>query len=160
MHSDPTPQLLRKAFRSVPTGVVLVAAERAGQPVGLLASSFTSVSLEPPLVQVSIMRSSSTWPLLRTAPRWGISLLGADDGGQLSALSAPAAQRFDAIETHRAEGGALLLPGSPLRLIVEPHTEVEAGDHVLLLLSVLGIEHDSSIHPLVLHDRTARRLAA
>lgn len=160
MHFDPTPQLLREAFRSVPTGVVLVAAECEGKPVGLLASSFTSVSLEPPLVQVSIMRSSTTWPLLRHARRWGISLLGADDDDQLSALSAPAAQRFDTVETQRAEAGAVLLPGSPLRLIVEPHTEVEAGDHVLLLLSVLGFEHDSSMLPLVLHDRTPRRLAA
>jgi flavin reductase (DIM6/NTAB) family NADH-FMN oxidoreductase RutF len=60
---------LRQAFAAFPSGVVAVAAEVAGRPVGLAASSFTSVSLDPPLVSVSIACSSTTWPVLRKAAR-------------------------------------------------------------------------------------------
>ena len=61
---------LRQAFGIFPTGVVAVAAEVDGQLVGLAASSFTSVSLDPPLVSFSVARSSKTWPDLRRPRTW------------------------------------------------------------------------------------------
>lgn len=67
-------QALRRTFGAFPTGVTLVAAVVDGRAVGLLASSFTSVSLEPPLVSINVGRSSGTWPLLRQAPEWGITV--------------------------------------------------------------------------------------
>jgi len=64
-NQDLDPELLRQAFGIFPTGVVAVAAEVDGTLVGLAASSFTSVSLDPPLVSFSIARTSKTWPDLR-----------------------------------------------------------------------------------------------
>ena len=60
---------LREAFGVFPSGVVAVAAEVDGQLVGLAASSFTSVSLEPPLVSFSVANTSKTWPTLRRRRR-------------------------------------------------------------------------------------------
>ena len=64
---------LREAFGVFPSGVVAVAAEVDGELVGLAASSFTSVSLEPPLVSFSIANTSKTWPTLRRAERLGLT---------------------------------------------------------------------------------------
>lgn len=67
--------LLRSVFGRFPTGVTAVCAEVDGAPVGMAASSFTSVSLSPPLVSVCVQNSSQTWPVLRRARRIGVSVL-------------------------------------------------------------------------------------
>ena len=60
--ADLNPARLRQAFGAYPSGVVAVAAAVDGQLVGLAANSFTSVSLDPPLVSFSIANNSKTWP--------------------------------------------------------------------------------------------------
>jgi flavin reductase (DIM6/NTAB) family NADH-FMN oxidoreductase RutF len=66
-NQDLDPARLRKAFGIFPTGVVAVAAEVDGQLTGLAASSFTSVSLAPPLVSVSIANTSRSSPTTTAA---------------------------------------------------------------------------------------------
>ncbi|MFE3287545.1 flavin reductase family protein, partial [Streptomyces sp. NPDC059233] len=56
---------LRAVYGAFPTGVTAIAALIDGAPVGLAASSFTTVSLAPPLVSVCMAHTSSTWPVLR-----------------------------------------------------------------------------------------------
>ena len=70
------PQRLRHVFGAFPSGVAAVAALVGGVPVGIAASSFTSVSLDPPLVSLCVAHTSTTWPLLRGADRLGVSILG------------------------------------------------------------------------------------
>lgn len=67
---------LRRAFAQFPSGVVAVCAHIDRQPVGLAVSTFVPVSLNPPLVSISIRHESATWPRLRRAPRLGINVLG------------------------------------------------------------------------------------
>src|SRR3982751_2763849 len=74
-NQDLDPLLLRKAFGIFPSGVVAVAAQVDGVLVGLAASSFTSVSLDPPLVSFSIANTSKTWPDLRRAKHLGVTIL-------------------------------------------------------------------------------------
>jgi flavin reductase (DIM6/NTAB) family NADH-FMN oxidoreductase RutF len=70
---DFAPSLLRQAFGCFPSGVLALSGVRAdGTPVGMAVSAFVPVSLDPPLVQVCIQRSSTTWPLLRELPRLGL----------------------------------------------------------------------------------------
>lgn len=67
-------QRLRQAFGCFPGGVTAVASLVDGEPVGMAVSSFTSVSMAPPLVSVCMQDSSSTWPKLRDRPRLGLSV--------------------------------------------------------------------------------------
>ena len=62
----PQPAHLRRVFGAFPTGVTAIAALVDGSPVGLAASSFTSVSLDPPLVSVCLAHASSTWCMVST----------------------------------------------------------------------------------------------
>ena len=79
-NQDLDPAQLRQAFGIFPSGVVAVAAEVDGRLVGLAASSFTSVSLDPPLVSFSIANTSKTWPDLRRASHLGVTVLAHHHG--------------------------------------------------------------------------------
>jgi flavin reductase (DIM6/NTAB) family NADH-FMN oxidoreductase RutF len=151
---------LRATFACFPTGVVAVCAQTGEHPVGLSAASFTSVSLTPPLVSVCIAESSSTWPLLRTAPTLGLSVLAADHDAACRQLAGPSAGRFTGLGYQRRHNGAVVLDGSAAWLECTIDEQVEAGDHWLVLLRVLAHGAAAGVPPLVFHASRFRRLAA
>lgn len=166
---EPTPLTLRHALAGYPTGITLVTAESAGRTVGMLANSFTSISLEPPLVSVAFARTSSTWPALQRAETWGISVLGQQHADLIPALSRPAAERFDGIElatppeapeSPDGPDAAPVIPDAVAAMTVSLHTEVDAGDHVMALLRVRGVHRDTEQEPLVFYDSRVRHLRA
>ena len=71
-----SPTSLREAFGHFPSGVIAIAAEVHGARVGLAASTFVPVSLDPPLVSFCVQNTSETWPKLQGVPVLGISVLG------------------------------------------------------------------------------------
>src|SRR5215212_2278322 len=99
-----SPQQMRHTLAGFATGLSVVAAEIDGRVVGMPANSLISVSLDPPLVSLSFAHSSTTWPVLRDAGRWGISVLGEAGAEVLRALRRPAPDRFDSVEMDTDEG--------------------------------------------------------
>lgn len=85
---------LRRAFGCFPSGVTAVCALVDGEPVGMAASSFTSVSVSPPLVSVCIQNISSTWPKLRRRPRLGLSVLAEGHDAACARLASKDGDRF------------------------------------------------------------------
>lgn len=150
---------MRRVMAGFPTGIAVLAAELEGRIVGLSANSLVSVSLDPPLVAISFAKSSTTWPLLRRARRWGISLLAEGSDDALTALRRPSANRFDGLEM-TIDGDAAHVTGSLARLTVELADEVDAGDHVLTLLRVFDLERDDDQLPLVFFGSRTHRLSA
>jgi flavin reductase (DIM6/NTAB) family NADH-FMN oxidoreductase RutF len=157
-NQDLDPRRLRDAFGIFPSGVVAVAAVVEGRPVGLAASSFTSVSLEPPLVSVSVSRSSKTWPDLRRSPHLGVTVLAEHHGDVCRQLAGPVDQRFDGIDATTSDDGALTLDEGLARFDCTIYREVEAGDHVIVLLRLHAVQHSVG-QPLVFHDSAFGRLA-
>lgn len=159
-NQDLDPAALRRAFGAFPTGVVALAAEVDGRALGLAASSFTSVSLDPPLVSVSLARGSKTWPDLRRATGYGVTVLADHHGAVCRQLSGPVEHRFDGVATTVAADGAVTLDEGLVRFHCDLYREVEAGDHVIVLLRVLSVdhgEHDGD-QPLVFHRSAFGRL--
>jgi flavin reductase (DIM6/NTAB) family NADH-FMN oxidoreductase RutF len=149
---------LRRVFSTFPTGVVAVAALVDGRPAGMAASSFVSVSLEPPLVSVCVAHTSTTWPLLRERPRLGISVLGAHQeaaGRQLAGRG----DRFAGLPWHATDDGAVLLRGASAWLDCAIENQIPAGDHDMILLRVHDLSADLRIPPLVFHASAYRRLS-
>ena len=157
-NQDLDPQRLRDAFGVFPSGVIAVAAEVDGAVTGLAASSFTSVSIDPPLVSFSIARTSKTWPDLRRAPHLGITVLAEHHGAVCRQLAGPVQERFDGIDLSASEEGAVTLDEGVARFDCTVHAEVEAGDHLLILLRLHAVEHSLG-RPLVFHRSTFGRLA-
>ncbi len=149
---------LRDAFGSFPSGVVSACAVVDGSPVGMAMSSFTSVSLDPPLVLVCVDRASSTWPKLRDAQRLGISVLGEAHDATARQLASRTADRFAGLPLVDGEGGALFVGGAAAWLECSVESELPGGDHVVVLLRVHG-HRVLETGPLVFHGSTFTTVA-
>jgi flavin reductase (DIM6/NTAB) family NADH-FMN oxidoreductase RutF len=152
------PVRLRQVYGAFPTGVTALAALVDGRPVGLTASSFNSVSLDPPLVSVAVAHTSTTWPLIRSAPRFGVSVLSTEQEAASRQLSARSGDRFAGLRWHSTDGGAVVLDDASAWLDCSIHDVVRAGDHDLLLLRVHDLDAHPDRPPLVFHASQYRRL--
>ncbi len=150
---------LREAFGCFPSGVLAICARSGTTPVGMAASSFTSVSLEPPLVSVCIQNSSTTWPVLRSHARLGLSVLAEHQEHQCSLLARKTGDRFAGADWSETGDGAVFIHGATLWLDCSIHQEVPAGDHTLVLLKLHGLRAAIDAAPLVFHSSLYRRLA-
>jgi flavin reductase (DIM6/NTAB) family NADH-FMN oxidoreductase RutF len=149
---------LRDAFGAFPSGVVAVAASVKGQLTGIAASSFTSVSIDPPLVSFSIATSSSTWPLLREAEHLGISVLADHHDAVCRQLAGAREERFAGLPFKVTGNGAVLLDEAVATYDCSLHEEVVAGDHVIVLLEVHEVGAGGGEHPLVFHRSAFAKL--
>lgn len=150
-NQDLDPSRLREVFGVFPSGVVAVAATVDGDQVGLAASSFTSVSLDPPLVSFSVATASRTWPTLRRADHLGVTILAEHHDEACRQLAGPVEHRFDGLPLTTSAEGAVTLDDGLARLDCTIHDEVEAGDHLIVLLRVHDVDHADTSRPLVFH---------
>ncbi|WP_432824655.1 flavin reductase family protein [Dactylosporangium sp. CA-092794] len=153
-----SPTDLRRVFGAFPTGVTAVAAIVDGTPVGLAASSFTSVSLDPPLVSVCIAHTSTTWPVLRRAPRLGVSVLGAHQEHLGRQLAQRTGNRFAGATWRASVAGEILLDGACAWLDCSIYDVFRAGDHDIVVLRVHDLDADHDVPPLVFHRSSFGRL--
>ena len=133
-NQDLDPARLREAFGIFPSGVVAVAAEVDGASVGLAASSFTSVSLDPPLVSFSVANTSKTWPDLRRAGHLGVTVLADHHDARLPPARRPGGAPLRRLSLTVTDDGAVTLDDGLARFDCTIHDEVEAGDHIIVLL--------------------------
>lgn len=150
-NQDLDPAGLREAFGVFPSGVVAVAAVVDGSSIGLAASSFTSVSLDPPLVSFSVANTSKTWPTLRRAGHLGVTILADHHDLVCRQLAGPVGNRFVGLSLTTTEDGALTLDDGLARFDCTIHDEVEAGDHSIVILRLHAVEHADTSQPLVFH---------
>jgi flavin reductase (DIM6/NTAB) family NADH-FMN oxidoreductase RutF len=159
LHNRTDPAELRRVFGCFPSGIAAVCAlDAGGTPIGMAVSSFTSVSLEPPLVSVCVQDTSTTWPVLRRAPRLGLSVLAEGQAAGAEALGARGIDRFAGISWTSTAEGAVVLHDAAAWLDCVIEVEHAAGDHILVLLRVHGLVGDPNRQPLVFHSSRFRRL--
>ncbi|BBZ01244.1 oxidoreductase [Mycolicibacterium chitae] len=156
--TDLSPTALREAFGHFPTGVIAIAAEVDGTRVGLAASTFVPVSLDPPLVSFCVQNSSTTWPKLADRPVLGISVLGEAHDQAAKTLAAKTGDRFAGLETKSTDGGAVFIHGTSVWLESTIEQLVPAGDHIIVLLRVSAITVHDDVAPIVFHRSAFRKL--
>jgi flavin reductase (DIM6/NTAB) family NADH-FMN oxidoreductase RutF len=125
----------------------------------MAASSFTSVSMDPPLLSVCVQNSSKTWPILRRAAHIGLSVLSEDHEDACKNLSAKAGDRFAGVDWFRGDDEAIFIRGASAVLNCTLHSEIPAGDHKIALLEIHHVLADHGAIPLVFHSGRFRRLA-
>ena len=156
---------LRQAYSGFPSGVVAVCSQDPAEPdsralIGMAASSFTTVSLDPPLVSVCVQNTSTTWPRLRTAPAIGVSVFAGEQSQLCRQMAGTAEHRFDGITPLLGDDGAVFIPDAAAHLSCTIHNEIQAGDHTVVLLAIETLRADPTVEPLVFHARTFRALEA
>lgn len=150
---------LRAAYGCFPSGVTAICALVDGVPVGMAASSFTSVSMEPPLVSVCVQDTSTTWPQLQGRPTLGISVLAETQIAACIQLSRKTGNRFQDLGWTSSPAGGVFIDGAAAWLECSLHEEVIAGDHAIALLRIHELDARPARLPLVFHGSTFRRLA-
>lgn len=130
----------RAIFRRWPAGVSVVVAELDGRRTAITVSSLVSLSLEPPLVAISIAHAASLHEVLRDAGEWGVSLLAGDQEelAKHFSRSVPPIALWDGIEVR--DDDPRLLVGAVGWLTVRTVQEVRTGDHTLFIGELLSIE--------------------
>ena len=157
------PDLLRNAMRQWATGVTVVTAEHNGVRHGMTVNSFTSVSLTPPLILVSLERTTRTHALVEKSSHFGVTILS-DQQQEVSDCFAGRIERedrFSNLETHTLVSGSPLISGGLAYLDCRVVTEYEAGTHTLFIAEVLvaaSSTGEADGGPLLYYNRSYHRL--
>lgn len=143
-----TPREFRDALGLFPTGVAIVTTVDAqGQPAGITVNSFTSVSLDPPLILVSIARTSRNFDLFMQANHFAVNLLREEQRHISSAFASQTADRFGQVQHRPGHGNAPLIDAHLVAFECETWARYEGGDHVLLLGKVVGLNLNAHLPP-------------
>ena len=145
------PQHFRNVLGRYATGIVAVAAidPLTGEPCGLAANSFTSVSLDPPLVAFCVSGDSTSWPRLKAAGRLCVSVLADHQQEAVERLAAKGGDKFGGLSWALSPGGAPVLDGALAWIDCVVDQEHPAGDHVIVVARVTNLDRHDDGGPLV-----------
>ncbi|GAA1794137.1 flavin reductase family protein [Luedemannella flava] len=146
---------LRRILGLFPTGVAIITTVAAAGPAGLVVNSFTSVSLDPPLVGFFPAHSSRTWPLIRAAGAFCVNILAADQEPLARVFAGSGEDRFRGVPWRAApHTGSPVLDGVLGWIDCTLYDVVPTGDHDLALGRVRSADAaDDGVftEPLVFH---------
>ena len=146
------PFAFRQALGAFVTGVTIVTTcDASGQPAGLTANSFNSVSLDPPMVLWSLALDSSNLDAFRHAPFWAVHVLAAGQEDLSAQFARREADKFEGVASTAGPGGIPLLDGYAARFVCRAAFEYEGGDHAIFLGKVESYER-TGLAPLVYHQ--------
>ena len=144
------PQRFRTVLGRYPTGVcVVTAVSPEGTPVGMTVGTFSSVSLDPPLVSFMPMTSSSTWPIIREAGRFCVNVLSASQDGLARQFGRRLDDRFEGVAWSLDAHGLPRVEGALAWIDCTMSRVIEAGDHEIALGAVEALEEGADEGPLV-----------
>lgn len=144
------PYQFRQLCGRFATGIAIVTTTDAtGNPAGMTVNSFTSVSLDPPLVLVAIDRAATMHAVLAAASGWAVNILEAHQEALARRFAAGLPDRFEGVGWRPGPTGDVLLDGSLAQLWCTSEAAVPAGDHSVFLGRVVGGEAAEHGRPLL-----------
>jgi flavin reductase (DIM6/NTAB) family NADH-FMN oxidoreductase RutF len=136
---------LRQVLGAFVTGVtVITTVDKAGRPYGLTANSFSSVSLNPPLILWSQSLTAPSYPVFRDAERFAISILAEHQADISQKFSRAGADKFEGVAIEKGIGGIPLIRGAAAHLECRCVTSYPGGDHAVFLGEVERIAQSSA----------------
>lgn len=144
------PMEYRRTLGSYPTGVVIVTADAAEGPVGLAIGSFTSVSLDPPLVGFLPDKGSTSWPKIAATGSFCVNVLAADQLSVCKAFASKGGDKYASVTWRTASTGAPVLEGVVAWMDCSVEDVAEAGDHWFVTgrIQEMAVERDD-VGPLL-----------
>jgi 3-hydroxy-9,10-secoandrosta-1,3,5(10)-triene-9,17-dione monooxygenase reductase component len=147
---------LRNAFGAFATGVTIITSRFGDVDVGLTANSFSSVSLDPPLILWSLDRRSGSLEAFERTSGFAVHVLSVDQEDLSNRFARKASDKFDGLELERGADGIPLLSGCAARFECRTAYAYDGGDHVIFVGEVQRYLH-SETAPLVFHRGTYKR---
>jgi flavin reductase (DIM6/NTAB) family NADH-FMN oxidoreductase RutF len=139
----------RQVLGHFPTGVVVVTGRVDNAPAGLAIGSFTSLSLEPPLVLFCVAKESSSWPPIGESGIFCANVLAEDQEHVARLFSTRGADRFMGLGWHRAPAGSPIIEGILAWIECSVERVEEGGDHWIVIGRVTGLDVLREAPPLV-----------
>ncbi|MEU6256814.1 flavin reductase family protein [Streptomyces sp. NPDC047043] len=157
VHADLSPRF-RDAMAAFPSGVtIMTTVDRWGRPWGFTASSFCSLSLDPPLVLVCLAKTARCHPAFLESEEWTIQIVAPRHLSLVTRFATSGADKFAGGEFTPDDRGVPFLPDAPVTLACVAHARHDGGDHSILVARV----HDVTVlddQPLLYFRRTFRPL--
>jgi flavin reductase (DIM6/NTAB) family NADH-FMN oxidoreductase RutF len=152
---------LRQAMRAWTTGVAVVTALHNGQRYGMTVNSFTSVSLEPPLISVALRQLTHTHELVVKSNEFSVTILSSEQrelsdrfAGKLPYI----ADRFEGVQTETLSIGAPLIQGGIAYFNCRVFESISIGENTLFIAEVIAARGNGEDEPLVYHNRVYWKL--
>ncbi len=140
----------RNAVGHFATGVTVMTASADGVRAGVTANSFSSLSLDPPLVLWSIVKTSTSFPVFAAASHFAVNILAHDQIPLSQQFAKSAADKFAGIDPKIGAGGCLILPDVCAVIECARQDILDGGDHWILIGRVCGFE-TADHAPLLYH---------
>jgi 3-hydroxy-9,10-secoandrosta-1,3,5(10)-triene-9,17-dione monooxygenase reductase component len=145
------PHVMRDVLGHFASGVTVVTADTAEGPLGFTCQSFSSLSLDPPLVVFAPARTSTTWPRLRSIGRFCVNVLAEDQTGLSQTFARTGADKFAGVPWTRSRHGSPVLHDVVAWIDCALWAEYDGGDHTLVAARVLDLGADPERRPLLFH---------
>jgi flavin reductase (DIM6/NTAB) family NADH-FMN oxidoreductase RutF/DNA-binding IclR family transcriptional regulator len=140
----------RQVLGQYPTGVSVVTAKAAdGTRVGFVVGSFTSVSLDPPLVAFLPAKASNTWRQMEGLGSFCVNVLGAEQEEVCRAFASKRDDKFDGVEHREAPSGSPIIDGVVAWIDCDVESVTEAGDHYIVVGRVRHLDVEAPSLPLL-----------
>jgi 3-hydroxy-9,10-secoandrosta-1,3,5(10)-triene-9,17-dione monooxygenase reductase component len=155
----PDDRRFRDVFGHFATGVTIVTAMDGDEPVGMAANSFTSLSLEPPLVLFCVAHSSSTWPRIEGAGVFAVNILGEGHEELCRLFAQKGADRFSATPWRKGVSGSPVLEEAIAYIDCRFEAEHPGGDHKIIVGRVLDVDVREDARPLLVYKGRYGRIS-
>ncbi|MGY1690080.1 flavin reductase family protein [Geodermatophilus sp. SYSU D01105] len=145
------PKVMREVLGHFASGVTVVTALAEDGPVGFTCQSFSSLSLDPPLVVFAPARTSRTWPRLRDIGRFCVNVLAEDQHDLSGTFARSGVDKFAGVHWRPSRQGQPVLDDVVAWIDCELWAEYDGGDHTLVAARVLDLGADGRRRPLLFH---------
>ncbi len=151
------PEDLRSAMRAWTAGVSIVCADHQGQRHGMTVNSFTSISLDPAWISISLQRTSRTHELILQSGAFGLSILAVGQvalADRFSGKMPHLTDRFTGLQTITYITGSPLIKGCLAHLDCRVRQSMPVGANTLFIAEVVAVHVEGQDEPLVYHNRS------
>ncbi|RZU33744.1 flavin reductase family protein [Blastococcus saxobsidens] len=148
------PRVMRDVLGHFASGVTVITADTPDGPIGFTCQSFSSLSLDPPLVAFAPARTSRTWPRLRDMGRFCVNVLAEGQDAVSQNFARSTADRFAGVPWTSSPHGSPVLDGVIAWIDGELWAEYDGGDHTIVVARVLDLGAVADRRPLLFHRGT------
>ncbi|MDT4961384.1 MAG: 3-hydroxy-9,10-secoandrosta,3,5(10)-triene-9,17-dione monooxygenase reductase component [Pseudonocardiales bacterium] len=154
------PNVFRRMLGHFCTGIVIVTALDDGEPVGMTCQSFSSLSLDPPLVMFCPAHTSTTWPRIRRAGQFAVNILSVNQEATGRTFAISGANKFSDVHWQPGVTGAPLLDGSLAYIECRLESVASGGDHDIVIGAPVAMAEQPHLDPLLFFRSTFGRFAS